>query len=85
MSTQEQNTEPKPENTPAFPTSQDNSNPEGWTVDGMTLLDHFAAKCIEGVSLGTTSKAHGTDYYEAIAKDAYSMARAMLKERSKHV
>ena len=58
-------------NQPAFPA------PAGVahiTDQGMTLRDYFAAKAMQTMLHGTTSR-------ENIAKYAYSMADAMLKAR----
>jgi hypothetical protein len=48
---------------------------------GMTLRDYFAAKAIQGKSVGFQEIHLG--YYEAVAKSAYSLADAMLNERNK--
>jgi len=58
----------------AFPTPVHNLQ-----NDGMTLRDYFAAKAMQGFLF--TDK---FDYpYRFTAKDAYEMADAMIKERTK--
>lgn len=44
---------------------------------GMTLRDYFAAKALDGV----THHYYGSEGEEVIAKHAYKIADAMLKER----
>jgi hypothetical protein len=41
--------------------------------DGMTLRDYFAAKAMQALAQG--------NYFDAIARQAYTMADAMLKAR----
>jgi len=50
--------------------------PEPKFYGGMSLRDFFAAAAGSGNMTGSTST-------EAVAKDAYSIADAMLKERAK--
>ena len=59
---------------PAFPRSGD-FNPQ----IGMTLRDYFAAKVIQGLFASGNLQATDTD--EALARDAYIVADAMLKAR----
>lgn len=60
----------KPENPPAFPRDE-----RYLGHNGMTLRDYFAGQaitvCLKDMSLG----------YDAWAKEAYSIADAMLQER----
>ena len=59
---------------PAFPTVMVDK-PEG----GMTLRDYFAAKAMQA------NRARNSSYesWADLAKDAYELADAMLKERNK--
>ena len=61
-------------NPPAFPSTHHN----GWgePEKGMTLRDYFAAKAMQGLLAGTS-----TSDGDAIVKDSYALADAMLKER----
>ena len=61
---------------PAFPTLADNGHTTN--QDGMTLRDYFAAKAMQGMLAAAEN-------YQTIqlADYAYSVADAMLKERSK--
>ena len=67
---------------PAFPVSS-YVNALGQTFDssvqGMTLRDYFAAKVIQGLFASGNLQATDTD--EALARDAYIVADAMLKAR----
>lgn len=45
--------------------------------EGMTLRDYFAAKAMQGILAGNSTKVH------EIAQASYTVADAMLKERSK--
>ena len=52
---------------PAFPRT-------GWPNEtGMTLRDYFAAKAMQALAQG--------NYFDVIARQAYTMADAMLKAR----
>lgn len=57
---------------PAFPRAGD-FNPQ----NGMTLRDFFAAKAMQGLCAGNSTKA------QEIAQAAYIVADAMLKAREK--
>lgn len=57
---------------------------------GMTLRDYFAAKAMQGFyscqnweDVGFTVSTKGAPMQELVASNAYLMADAMLKERSK--
>lgn len=68
------------ENPQAFPGAYKNNDE---TVDfepGMTLRDYLAGQMLAGMIANSYSRAITDD---AIAKEAYSIADAMLKERSK--
>lgn len=57
--------------------------PEGgaYTCAGMTLRDWFAGQFISGIA--QTVSHSSILYTDAMAKDAYAIADAMLKERAK--
>lgn len=69
---------------PAFPfgqTSEHNGQlVNGWGSEGMTLRDYFAAKALQGLLAHPTLVA--SDQF-MMARDAYEVADAMLKERAK--
>ena len=52
------------------------------SIGGMTLLDYFAGQVLMGICTHTNIES-GT-LLEDLAKDAYELAEAMLKEREKH-
>lgn len=56
---------------PAFSKSQ-------WESEGMTLRDYFAAKAVQGMLACSVQPQSGADM---LARDAYTMADAMLKAR----
>jgi hypothetical protein len=70
---------------PAFPVSIPGVGDNGW--QGMTLRDWFAGKALPSVIAAILDGKHnlesGDDPATAIAADAYSIADAMLAERSK--
>lgn len=59
-------------NSPAFPVPSDAQDL------GLTMRDYFAAKAMQGFCTD-----NGYNSMESIAKDAYTLADAMLKERGK--
>ncbi|KKM79868.1 hypothetical protein LCGC14_1345580 [marine sediment metagenome] len=64
----------KPDNPPAFPFEVTELGGNA----GMTLLDYFAGKAMQGLmGIDTT--------YDNLAKYSYRAAQAMLKERAKHL
>ena len=63
---------------PAFPTLADNGH--AMNQDGMTLRDWFAGKAMQGLFACPMQPQSGPEMY---ARDAYAVADAMLKERSK--
>lgn len=79
----------KPDNPQAFP--HDTRNPYSGNIDGqnlgMTLRDYFAAKSIseiiayEGHKAFENSEEGFKSYSESMAKKAYGIADAMLKQR----
>ncbi len=51
---------------------------------GMSLRDYFAAKAMNGIISACGDEKGAVDYEESsVAKNAYAMADAMLKEREK--
>jgi len=62
----------KPTNPPAFP------NAHYHNVSGMTLLDYFAARAMQGMY---ANGSFPTGIMLDTAKEAYEMADAMLKAR----
>ena len=76
----------KPENQEAFPipdnvTAKYNSDGQQIGVHaGISLRDYFAAKAMQGIMVGDLPASH---YPETVAKWAFSIADAMLIERSK--
>lgn len=71
---------------PAFPAvrirSGDNYNsPTKLYYGGMTLRDYFAAKALQGFA--ATLSGDSAPLFDILAKDAYTMADAMLKQREK--
>jgi len=63
---------------PAFPVKQ----PLSSDALGMTLRDYFAAKAMQGL-IASFETIPDAPWLDGVAIDAYSMADAMLKERSK--
>ena len=66
--------------TPAFPTQESRYPDHPPATLGMTLRDYFAAKALQGLLSSSTQPQSGADM---IARDAYTVADAMLIERSK--
>ncbi len=69
---------------PAFPaclrdTAKNGKQAPLQRVAGMTLRDYFAAKAMQGFASTLTGTAPVK--FDALAKDAYEMAEAMLKAR----
>jgi hypothetical protein len=70
-------------NEPAFP----NEGFNGWgsPFQGMTLRDYFAAEAMKPLIenfLRNDLHLHEHEWMEGLSMDAYSMADAMLKERT---
>lgn len=77
-------------NEPAFPSNRDMRHGPDWDyVEGMSLLDYFAAKILPTVYSDYCLSADTVGYVEnwqvGVAKDAYRMAQAMLEVRKKYV
>lgn len=72
-------TETKKLNNPnAFPIAlKDNSNPFRSDASGMSLRDYFAAKAMQG----HLSNSYTYNDPDIVAKSAYKIADAMLKQR----
>ena len=71
--------ETKPNNPPAFP----NENGRVCEYSGLSLLDYFAAKAMQGII--ATAIGDGCLNHNPIVKESYEIAIAMLKEREKHL
>ena len=72
----------KAENPKAFP-GQEGMNEHVRANTGMTLLDYFAGKAMQGeLSSQENGEIYGTD---GIAVRAYEIAESMLKERQKYL
>lgn len=64
-----------------------------YTKDGMTLLDYFAAKAMQGIMGATTDccsqdlsgNARAGSCLEVVARIAYETAAAMMEERKKYL
>jgi len=75
----------EPDNPPAFPITPEQYF-EGKKAIGMTLLDYFAAKAMQGmIANGITIDIDKDIPFETRAGVAYLIAKAMLKERQKHL
>ena len=61
---------------PAFPILAEQAS-DGWAHCGMTLRDYFAAKAMQTMC----EEVSRYDQFQAVAKDAYKMADAMLEAR----
>lgn len=74
----------KPDNPPAFPTTERFSTPEGdvqvESIEGMTLRDYFAGQVLAGQIPYSKLVSEGND----VSRVAYDVADAMLEERGKH-
>lgn len=93
----------KPKNPQAFPLYRDmddNDLPSSInrhflekTDNGMTLLDYFAAKNMQGIAsnehamqqIKNIAYKKDVKLVTVIAENSYAVAEAMLKERSKHL
>ena len=67
-------------NPPAFPVQSIYIEDQETNSRGMTLLDYFAAKAMQGLLAGLLGYGHDI-MWDQIAKDAYKQADAMLKAR----
>lgn len=74
-------------NIPAFPRPEiamdDSKRMTTFNQSGMTLLDYFAAKAMQGFA-ADPSNHELFDSKEDVANNAYKLAAAMLKERAKY-
>ena len=77
-------------NIPAYPTLRSNSEAiDVYQAGGMTLLDHFAGLAMPALLRNTTayypnSAMHLPDT-EALSKDSYRIAAAMLEARKRYI
>lgn len=78
----------KPNNEPAFPQVIPDSFMQA--VPGMTLRDWFAGQALAAIITATSAGQHNPDkpgddrtIIQAMARDAYELADAILAERSK--
>ena len=62
----------------ARPISQAPNHEVAWNQEGMTLRDYFAAKAMHEILVQG-----GWSEYGNLAKEAYAVADAMIKERDK--
>ncbi len=74
----------KPKNPPAFPTevekhSKDFNMAYKVKEPGLTMLDYFAAKAMQG------QLSHGGYSHEEVVHFSYKLAQAMLKERENYL
>ena len=65
---------------PAFPAWEQDTYGAKFFNEGMTLRDWFAGMAMQGLLACPVQPQSGPDMY---ARDAYTLADAMLKERSK--
>lgn len=68
---------------PAFPKINYVGDEQVCSYEGMTLRDYFAAKAMLGIITDPHHDTSDMGGYEQIAKYAYSLADAMIQERSK--
>lgn len=52
-------------------------------VKDATLLDDFAGKAMQGIC--SIKDVHKEDSYAKISETAYSQAKSMIQERTKHI
>jgi hypothetical protein len=71
---------------PAFPALRRLSSPShdyiAESIDGMSLRDYFAAKALPSAYEWAAAQ-NEIDHWQLAASEAYSMADAMIAERSK--
>lgn len=64
-------------------TTEDNGCNSG--TPGMTLLDYRAAKAMQGMLADLPPSLYGPDWQEKLVSSSYTVADAMLKERTKWI
>jgi hypothetical protein len=62
---------------PAFPSAHQTN----WSNPGMTMLDYFAAKAMQGELAAQRVESGQYTDYDALAYRAYRIAEAMVKEK----
>ena len=84
-----------PNNPPAFPAEVSNdgyiqTGPNTAKYSGMTLLDYFAGQALAGAFASqwfsdhcSDKDAQGGDMHDALARNCYRSAQAMLTERAR--
>ena len=65
-----------------FDVDIDNVNDGSYPQNGMTLLDYFAAKTMQGLAASTT---FNETAYEQTADVSYRLAAYMIEERKKYI
>ena len=80
-------------NPPAFPSEQSETMDGSWNqtyTSGMTLLDYFAGQALAGAFASqwfsdhcSDKDAQGGDMHDALARNCYRSAQAMLTERAR--
>lgn len=85
------------DNIQAFPTTRYEAAENGlghYDVGGMTLLDYFAAKAMQGEistfeqglpAMNDSNKEWAKHVYSGIANRCYNIADAMIEERKKYI
>lgn len=76
--------ENKPRNIQAFPVRHDD-NSETFYNEGMSLLDYFAAKAMQGIVSVEADQYPNEGIIKHTVEHAYMIAEAMLKEREKYI
>jgi len=86
----------KPDNPKAFPAPTERIPQKGSGINGpypdvvneqsgMTLLDYFAAKAMQGICASPEEHSGEYDWVKSNVEWSYKIAKAMLKEREKHL
>lgn len=78
----------KPKNPPAFPVDLEILKEEGqgyYYDKGMTLLDYFAAKALNGILSNVADDIKSEQHIQTIVTNSYNIAKCMLKEREKYI
>lgn len=76
----------KPQNPKAFATSSPScAKYDGHLQEGMTLLDYFAAKAVNGILSNMANDIKSEQHIQTIVTNSYNIAKCMLKEREKYI